>query len=155
MLWEFTFKGYFQKSLGWSQYAGNVHYFHLIPIKLYYQVIEVRAYPKLGVHSEGPAVGNWGFVIYSSGTLDEDRFGIMEANRASATEGGSLLFSAVSSSARQLFQLLRCISFASKAQVRISKDGLRFTVEEFQVMQGQSGALDEGHKLTECRSCFP
>lgn len=47
------------------------------------------------------------------------------------------LFTAVSSSARQLFHLLRCIGFASKAEVRISKDGLRFTVEESQVMQGQ------------------
>ena len=60
----------------------------------------------------------------------------MEANIAAANNGGSPLFSAVSSSARQLFQLLRCISFALKAQVRISKEGLRFTVEESQVMQG-------------------
>lgn len=47
------------------------------------------------------------------------------------------LFSAVSSSARQLFQLLRCISFAPKAEVQIRKEGLRFTVEESRVMQGQ------------------
>lgn len=47
------------------------------------------------------------------------------------------LFSAVSGSARQLFQLLRCISFVSKAQVQITKEGLRFTVEESQVMQGR------------------
>lgn len=46
------------------------------------------------------------------------------------------LFSAVSGSARQLFLLLRCINFVSKAQVRITKEGLRFTVEESQVMQG-------------------
>jgi len=46
------------------------------------------------------------------------------------------LFSAVTGSARQLFQLLRCINFVSKAQVRITKEGLRFTVEESQVMSG-------------------
>lgn len=47
------------------------------------------------------------------------------------------LFTAVSSSARQLFQLLKCINFASKAQVVISKEGLRFTVEDSRVMQGE------------------
>lgn len=46
------------------------------------------------------------------------------------------LFSAVSGSSRQLFQLLRCINFVSKAQVQITKEGVRFTVEESQVMQG-------------------
>ncbi|KAF2139814.1 uncharacterized protein K452DRAFT_231624 [Aplosporella prunicola CBS 121167] len=46
------------------------------------------------------------------------------------------VFSAVSSSARQLFILLRCISFASKARVQINKDGLRFSVEDYRVMQG-------------------
>lgn len=46
------------------------------------------------------------------------------------------IFTAVSGSARQLFQLLRCISFAPKAQVQISKEGLRFTVEDSRVMQG-------------------
>ena len=62
----------------------------------------------------------------------------MEVDVAPTTSSEPLLFSAVSSSARQLFQLLRCISFASKAQVRISNEGLRFTVEESQVMQGWS-----------------
>ena len=46
------------------------------------------------------------------------------------------LFSAVSSSARQLYLLLRCISFAEKAQVQISEEGLRFSVEESSVMEG-------------------
>ncbi|KAI9705932.1 MAG: ssDNA endodeoxyribonuclease [Candelina mexicana] len=46
------------------------------------------------------------------------------------------ILSAVSSSARQLFQLLRCISFGPKAEVLITKEGLRFTVEESRVMQG-------------------
>ena len=52
------------------------------------------------------------------------------------TEQTALLFSAVSGSARQLFQLLRCINFVSKVHVQITKDGLRFTAEESQVMQG-------------------
>ena len=47
------------------------------------------------------------------------------------------LFSAVPSSTRQLFLLLRCISFAPKAQVQITHKGLRFMAEESQVMQGE------------------
>ncbi|KAL8846177.1 MAG: hypothetical protein Q9221_008706 [Calogaya cf. arnoldii] len=46
------------------------------------------------------------------------------------------LFTAVSGSVRHLFQLLRCINFATKAQVRITPEGLRFTVEESRVVQG-------------------
>ncbi|KIW02300.1 uncharacterized protein PV09_06447 [Verruconis gallopava] len=46
------------------------------------------------------------------------------------------IFSAVSSSARQLFLLLRCVSFAPSAQVQISDEGLRFSVEESGVMEG-------------------
>jgi cell cycle checkpoint protein len=49
---------------------------------------------------------------------------------------GRPIFSAVSSSARQLFLLLRCISFASKAQVQISEEGLRLSVEESSVLEG-------------------
>ncbi|CAK3733595.1 Cell cycle checkpoint RAD1 [Lecanosticta acicola] len=45
------------------------------------------------------------------------------------------LFTAVSSSARQILLLLRCISFAKKAHVRISSDGLRFSTEEGSVME--------------------
>lgn len=54
------------------------------------------------------------------------------------THTGRPLFSAVSSSARQLFLLLRCISFAPKAQVQITPNGLRFMAEESQVMQGRT-----------------
>ena len=61
----------------------------------------------------------------------------MATNLAAEDSSEALLFSAVSSSARHLFQLLRCIGFATKAQVRISRKGLRFTVEESQVMQGR------------------
>lgn len=46
------------------------------------------------------------------------------------------IFKAVSSSARQLFQLLNTIRFAPKVQVQISTHGIRFAVEESRVMQG-------------------
>ncbi|KAF7188407.1 DNA damage checkpoint control protein rad1 [Pseudocercospora fuligena] len=45
------------------------------------------------------------------------------------------LFTAVSSSARQILLLLRCISFAKKARVRVSAEGLRFSTEEGSVME--------------------
>lgn len=51
-------------------------------------------------------------------------------------DNGVPIFKAVSSSARQLFQLLNCIRFAPKAHVTISAEGLRFAVEESRVMQG-------------------
>lgn len=46
------------------------------------------------------------------------------------------IFKAVSSSARQLFQLLNTIRFAPKSQVQLSNEGIRFAVEESRVMQG-------------------
>ena len=46
------------------------------------------------------------------------------------------VFSAVSTSVRQLFLVLRCISFAPKAEVRISREGIRFCVDEARVIQG-------------------
>lgn len=49
---------------------------------------------------------------------------------------GSPVLSAVSSSARQLFILLRCIGFAQKVRVQISEDGLRFSAEDNRIMQG-------------------
>jgi cell cycle checkpoint protein len=52
------------------------------------------------------------------------------------SDHGGPVFKAVSSSARQLFQLLNCIRFAPKSQVQISNEGLRFAVEESRVMQG-------------------
>ncbi|KAF2664179.1 Rad1-domain-containing protein [Microthyrium microscopicum] len=48
------------------------------------------------------------------------------------------ILSAVSSSARQLFLLLRCIGFGSKAQVQPTEDGIRFSVEESSVMEGMA-----------------
>lgn len=46
------------------------------------------------------------------------------------------IFTAVSSSVRQLYLLLRCIGFAEKANVQITEEGLRFSVEETSVMEG-------------------
>ncbi len=46
------------------------------------------------------------------------------------------LFTAVSNSARQLFLLLRCVGFSAKAEVQITVDGLRFSVEESRSVQG-------------------
>jgi cell cycle checkpoint protein len=45
-------------------------------------------------------------------------------------------FVATSTSARQLFLLLRCISFGDKVQMQILDDGLRFSVEDSAVMEG-------------------
>ncbi|KAF8458016.1 Rad1/Rec1/Rad17 [Terfezia claveryi] len=47
-------------------------------------------------------------------------------------------FSAVTSSARQLFNILRCVGFVSRAQVQISSDGIRVSVEDSRVMQGHA-----------------
>ena len=46
------------------------------------------------------------------------------------------IFSAVSSSARQIYLLLRCIAFTPKADVQVTSEGLRFSVEETRVSQG-------------------
>ena len=60
----------------------------------------------------------------------------MEANDGS----DRFIFHAVSSSARQLYLLLRCISFAPKAEVQIREEGLRFTAEDSRVMQGHNAS---------------
>ena len=46
------------------------------------------------------------------------------------------VFAAVSTSARQLYLLLRCINFVPKAEVQITAEGLRFSAEEAHVVQG-------------------
>lgn len=56
---------------------------------------------------------------------------------ANDSQDSAPVFKAVSSSARQLFQLLNCIRFASKAQVKITADGVKVTVEDSRVMQGE------------------
>ncbi|KAF1971601.1 DNA repair exonuclease rad1 [Bimuria novae-zelandiae CBS 107.79] len=48
------------------------------------------------------------------------------------------LLTAVSSSARQLYLLLRCINFAEKAHVQINDGGLQFSVDEASVMEGSA-----------------
>ena len=45
-------------------------------------------------------------------------------------------FVATSTSARQLFLLLRCISFGDKVQMQISDEGVRFSVEDSAAMEG-------------------
>lgn len=66
---------------------------------------------------------------------------------SSAADNEVPLFTAVSSSVRQLFQLLKCINFSQKAQVRITPEGLRFTVEESRVIQGQSSVQYDCSRL--------
>ena len=46
------------------------------------------------------------------------------------------ILTAVSSSARQLFLLLRCIAFSNKAHVTISEEGLKISVDEVSAMEG-------------------
>jgi len=48
------------------------------------------------------------------------------------------LFSAVSPSARQLYALLRCISFTPKVQVRLTAEGIRFSSADSSVMEGKT-----------------
>lgn len=46
------------------------------------------------------------------------------------------VFTAISTSTRQLYLLLRCISFSQRAEVQITPTGIRFSVEEARVVQG-------------------
>ncbi|KAF2677537.1 Rad1-domain-containing protein [Lentithecium fluviatile CBS 122367] len=48
------------------------------------------------------------------------------------------ILTAVSSSARQLYLLLRCINFSEKAHVQISGEGLKFSVDEASAMEGSA-----------------
>ncbi|KAI1331388.1 DNA repair exonuclease-like protein [Xylariaceae sp. FL0255] len=55
--------------------------------------------------------------------------------------GGSVppkhpLFRAVASSTRQIYQLLKCISFSTKVDVQLTQDGIRFAADHARVMQG-------------------
>ncbi|KAL9089272.1 MAG: hypothetical protein Q9165_005840 [Trypethelium subeluteriae] len=51
-------------------------------------------------------------------------------------ESEHFVLRAVTANARQLYLLLRCINFGPYAQVQITQDGLRFSVEEPGVMEG-------------------
>ena len=46
------------------------------------------------------------------------------------------ILTAVSSSARQLYVLLRCIAFSTKAHVQIGEEGLKVSVDEASIMEG-------------------
>lgn len=46
------------------------------------------------------------------------------------------IFTAISTSARQLYLLLRCIAFSQRAEVEINPQGIKFSVEEARVVQG-------------------
>ncbi|KIW84930.1 hypothetical protein Z517_00318 [Fonsecaea pedrosoi CBS 271.37] len=46
------------------------------------------------------------------------------------------IFTAISTSARQLYLLLRCIAFSQRAEVEITQQGIKFSVEEARVVQG-------------------
>ncbi|KAI1360936.1 DNA repair exonuclease rad1 [Xylaria arbuscula] len=46
------------------------------------------------------------------------------------------LFRAVASSTRQIYQLLKCISFAPKVEVQLTHFGIRFAADHSRVMQG-------------------
>ncbi|KAI6088110.1 Rad1/Rec1/Rad17 [Hypoxylon rubiginosum] len=46
------------------------------------------------------------------------------------------LFRAVASSTKQIYQLLKCISFAPKVHVQITHDGIKFAADHSRVMQG-------------------
>jgi len=50
---------------------------------------------------------------------------------------GLPILTAVSSSARQLFLLLRCIAFSNKAHVQISDIGIKLAVDEASIMEGR------------------
>ncbi|KAE8834141.1 hypothetical protein HRS9122_08221 [Pyrenophora teres f. teres] len=62
-------------------------------------------------------------------------FGIMD-------DQGPPILTAVSSSARQLFLLLRCIAFSNKAHVQISDIGIKLAVDEASIMEA-SAFLDK------------
>jgi cell cycle checkpoint protein len=49
--------------------------------------------------------------------------------------GHPTVFSAVSTAARNIYQILNCISFAAKVQVTIREDGLQFSANEAQILQ--------------------
>ncbi|KIV82312.1 hypothetical protein PV11_04432 [Exophiala sideris] len=49
---------------------------------------------------------------------------------------GAPLFTAISTSAKQLHTLLKCIAFSQRAEVQITQSGIRFSVEEARVVQG-------------------
>ncbi|KAI5920720.1 repair protein Rad1/Rec1/Rad17 [Camillea tinctor] len=62
------------------------------------------------------------------------------------------LFRAVASSTRQIYQLLKCISFSPKVHVELTQDGIRFSADHARVMQGMA-FLDKGLFTTYTLNC--
>lgn len=58
------------------------------------------------------------------------------AEAAESAPPHEALFRAVASSTRQIYQLLKCISFTAKVHVQITHDGIRFSADHSRVMQG-------------------
>ncbi|RMZ67398.1 hypothetical protein GMOD_00001314 [Pyrenophora seminiperda CCB06] len=54
---------------------------------------------------------------------------------------GAPILTAVSSSARQLFLLLRCVAFSNKAHVQISDIGIKLAVDDASIMEGKHSPL--------------
>ena len=105
-----------------GSYVGFVQYYHLIP-----SIFVTGLF-------NGPAY----LPIFTIPCMFAPERHLSMASTDAIADNAAPLFSAVSGSARQLFQLLRCINFFPKAHVQITKEGLRFTVEESRAMQGQS-----------------
>jgi len=55
---------------------------------------------------------------------------------ASINQDEAPILTAVSSSARQLYLLLRCIAFSTKAHVQLTEEGFRVSVDEASSMEG-------------------
>ena len=71
--------------------------------------------------------------------LDMTRAATMTTQHAADDdENAPPLFTATTTSARQLLALLKCVGFDSKATLQISAEGIRVTVEDTRVMQGTS-----------------
>ncbi|KAI1392749.1 DNA repair exonuclease rad1 [Hypoxylon trugodes] len=58
------------------------------------------------------------------------------ASQAGSVHPDQPMFRAVASSTRQIYQLLKCISFTPKVHVQITHDGMRFSADHSRVMQG-------------------
>lgn len=69
----------------------------------------------------------------------------MPTQTQSGTQAGPV-FSAITSSTRHIYHLLRCIGFASQANVAISADNIRFSVEDLNSMQGDYHTLQQWGK---------
>ncbi|KAJ4358265.1 checkpoint clamp complex protein Rad1 [Didymosphaeria variabile] len=74
-------------------------------------------------------------ICFSTSTLKTQR---TAQTHAMDEEEELPLLTAISSSARQLYLLLRCINFADKAHVQINDGGLQFSVDEASVMEGSA-----------------